>query len=51
MPDENPNWIADEDDRVRAYKEILLTGNHREIIKLMKALYRHRERGCRINGK
>ena len=44
MPDENPNWIADEDDRVRAYKEILLTGNHREIIKLMKALYRHREK-------
>ena len=44
MPDENPNWIADEDDRVRAYKEILLTGNHREIIKSMKALYRHREK-------
>ena len=20
MPDENPNWIADEDDRVRAYR-------------------------------
>ncbi|MCB6993601.1 CarD family transcriptional regulator [bacterium 210820-DFI.6.37] len=44
MPEESPIWIEDESIRMKEYKEILLRGDHREIVKLIKALYLHRQK-------
>ena len=44
MPEESPIWIDDENTRMKEYKEILLRGDHREIVKLIKALYLHRQK-------
>lgn len=44
MPDEELIWIDDENQRLVEYKEILLKGDHREIIKLIKTLYIHKEK-------
>lgn len=48
MPEEIPIWIEDEGSRVRAYREILLKGDHREIVKLIKALYLHQQEQKKI---
>lgn len=39
MPKEIPVWIEDESTRSREYKEILIKGNHRELVHLIKTLY------------
>lgn len=44
MPDEELIWIEDESERITEYKDIVLKGNHREIVKLIKTLYLHREK-------
>lgn len=41
-------WIDDESSRMREYKEIILKGNHREIVKLIKTLYLHRQEQKKI---
>lgn len=41
IPDEEPIWIEDENERKVRYKEILAGGNCRELIRLIKALYLH----------
>lgn len=48
MPDENLIWIEDENCRLKEYKEILLKGEHREIIKLIKTLYLHKQEQLKI---
>lgn len=44
MPDEELIWIDDENQRLAEYKEILLKGDHREIVKLIKTLFVHKEK-------
>lgn len=41
MPDEELIWIEDENERMQVYKEILMKGNHRQIVKLIRTLYLH----------
>lgn len=41
IPDEEPIWIEDENERKVRYKEILAGGDCREVIRLIKALYLH----------
>lgn len=48
MPDENLIWIEDENCGLKEYKEILLKGEHREIIKLIKTLYLHKQEQLKI---
>lgn len=42
MPEENPQWIANENERKERYKHILVKGDHLELIKLIKAIYAHK---------
>ncbi len=39
MPDESDEWIDNNRDRQKAFKEIILFGNTRDIIKLIRLLY------------
>lgn len=48
MPEETPIWIEDEGSRTRVYKEILLKGDHRKIVKLIKTLYLHQQEQKKI---
>ena len=41
MPDEELIWIEDEGERMQAYKEILMKGDHRKIVRLIRTLYLH----------
>lgn len=41
MPDEELIWIEDESERIQVYKDILIKGDHRQIIKLIRTLYLH----------
>lgn len=41
MPDEDLIWIEDEGERLQVYKEILMKGDHRHIVKLIRTLYLH----------
>lgn len=41
MPEEDLIWIEDEGERVNTYKEILMKGDHRTIVKLIRTLYLH----------
>lgn len=41
MPDEELIWIEDESERMQVYKDILIKGNHRQIVKLIRTLYLH----------
>lgn len=43
MPDENFVWIEDENLRKEAYRRVLRTGDRRELVKIIKALYTHRQ--------
>ena len=50
MPDESPMWIDDNNARKAKYKEIILSGNPRELVRLIKALYLHQQEQ-QLNGK
>ena len=43
MPDETPVWIDDENERKLKCKEIIQSGDRLKLIRLIKALYLHRE--------
>ena len=43
MESENAVWIANENERKELYKSILSTGDHRELIKMIKAIYAHKK--------
>ncbi len=43
LPDEQSLWIEDEEERRARYSEILSGGNRRDIVRMIKALYLHRE--------
>ena len=43
MPEENGQWIACEAERKERYKEILSSGDHMELIKMIKAIYAHKQ--------
>lgn len=44
MPEEQLIWIEDEAQRRDRYKEILLSGDREEIIRMIKTLYLHQQR-------
>ncbi len=44
MPKEEANWIQNENERKEQYKRIILEGNHVELIKMIKALYMHKQK-------
>ena len=39
MPKEEAKWIKNENERKEQYKQIIASGNHMELIKMIKALY------------
>jgi len=41
MPDENTIWIQNESERKNKYKEILSKGNRKDLVRLIKTLYKH----------
>ena len=43
MPEENAQWIANENERKECYKSILAKGDHMELIKMIKAIYLHQK--------
>ena len=43
IPDDEPIWIDDENTRKCVYKEILSNGDRRELSRLIKTLYLHRD--------
>ena len=43
LPLEEENWIKNENERKEQYKKIIAGGNHLELIKMMKALYLHKQ--------
>lgn len=44
MPKEEANWIKNENERKEQYKKIIASGNHVELIKMIKALYLHKQK-------
>ncbi len=44
IKDEEINWIDNEQERNRRYTEILKSGDRREIMKMIRALYNHRQK-------
>jgi CarD family transcriptional regulator len=44
MPKEEPIWINDEKTRQESFKDILRSGDRRELIGMTKALYNHRQK-------
>lgn len=43
MPQENAVWIANENERRLQYAGILARGDHRELIRMIKAIYVHKK--------
>ena len=43
MPKEQANWIPGENERKEQYKKIIATGDHVELIRMIKALYIHKQ--------
>lgn len=43
MPYEEANWVSNENERREKYKGIIACGDHVELIKMIKALYFHKE--------
>lgn len=43
MPEERALWISDENARKEHYKTILTQGDHMELIKMIKAIYAHKQ--------
>lgn len=50
MPEENAVWIENESERKVRYKEVLAGGAHLELIKMIKAIYTHKNE-CESEGK
>ena len=44
MPSEEANWIQNENERKEKYKRIIASGDHIELIKMIKALYFHKKK-------
>jgi len=44
MPKEEANWIQNENERKEQYKRIIASGNHLELIQMIKALYIHKQK-------
>lgn len=44
MPQEEANWIKNENERKEQYKKIIAGGNHTELIRMIKALYLHKQK-------
>lgn len=42
MPEENAVWVENENERKELYKSILAKGDHLELIKMIKAIYAHK---------
>ena len=42
MPDENAEWIKNDNDRKELYKRILANGDHVALMKMIKAIYLHK---------
>ena len=42
MPEENAVWVENENERRELYKSILAKGDHLELIKMIKAIYAHK---------
>ncbi len=53
MPEEETVWIPNDNERRDHFKEILASGNHLELIKMIKAIYAHKqereEKGKRLH--
>lgn len=43
MRSENAVWVSNENERKELYKSILATGDHMELIKMIKAIYAHKK--------
>ena len=43
MPDEDTVWIANNSERKELYKRIIISGDHLELIKMIKAIYTHKQ--------
>ena len=43
MPNEETIWIANESERRECYNKILASGDHLELIKMIKAIYLHKQ--------
>lgn len=43
MPDTNSEWIENKNERNERFRSIISSGDRREIIKLIKVIYNHRE--------
>ena len=43
MPHMEANWIKNDNERKEQYKRIISSGNHIELIKMIKALYVHKQ--------
>ena len=50
MPDKNAVWINNDNDRKEHYRKILASGDHLELIKMIKAIYAHKKE-CEAEGK
>ena len=44
MPEEKTAWIVDEGERKRRYKDIMETGDRKELVKMIKTLYLYRQK-------
>lgn len=43
MPEETAVWISNENERKEHYKKALASGDHLELIKMIKAIYAHKQ--------
>lgn len=43
MPNEDMEWISDENLRKQKYRDIIFSGDRRELVKIIKALYSHQK--------
>lgn len=44
MPEERVDWIESDNDRKELYRKILASGDHMELIKMIKAIYVHKQK-------
>ena len=43
MPDEQSVWISNENTRKEYFKQVLASGDHAELIKMIKSIYAHKQ--------
>lgn len=51
MPDEEIEWIENENMRKQRYKEILADGDRKELVRMIKAIYLHEQERKKIGKK